>query len=638
MNPQRFRSLRERTCNAAVFLIACASVGVALFSAPAFADQIENLKKFKDECGKEGADPLVIYIDRKADELVEDYKPEIQCKENSGEESPALSYNSRQVSPDVWNKRPGFLMHSKNETEARKLGACRAVYRTMKEIYDRVQRLSVDYCADVKADFDKALVCGGLEKKCEGEFRRAKETLGRHTNIRDEVIRAATYLQLTMKVSDEARVKYVKDLELLEQEIRNNSTVLGNPLERMTSLADHPEVKASNGNARTKNLGDYYKLLVTNEINHAVPLRSQLNRFGGRLISEQREAGRQATEFLNKLHSQMTQQASTTRLMLDQIEAMIAGIDKNGSIKDPGLTGKINTLAPAATGALGLGQQVLGGGNNQTAPAALTGGSSAPSLATLAAVGAAGAALHSSLGRSSSSNASASDPIDQQAAAKPLAPTQTTTNLGDTGSKGGTGNTGNTDLPGSAKTDTAKVDPVAPASGAFPAFGASEGSSRMLAGSKKTSQTPRPAEAKASAGGDEAFNSFGGGASMAPKPAPKGAQVSAGAEVANLLGQMKNLFNFDEGAPVGGASNTSGGMPVDPGLPASGSIEEQVAEADGALGSEDEVAAGDAPTAEHVQGSPFGKTDTTLFTRVHSRHKRCMERGLVLYQLGERVE
>ncbi len=644
MKPLRFRSLPERISKAARLLLASASLSAFAFASPAHAaDPLSDMKEIQESCGKETSETLVIYADKQRDKLVEDYDPEIQCKENMGDEAMPLSHNAREVISEVWRKRPMFIAHCRSEAESRKLGACRAVYSAMKDSYNYIHLQNSNFCTSLKTNLDAAIACGGLKKECEPQFKRVREIFSQYSKVKEEVVRAQQYLDHTVRSSEKARAKYEEDLKNLELEIKTRGLTGGaNTLEAYEAMPDRPSLKASNGNANTKNLFEYYKALTSAEIpRDPKNFYKKMHQYGGRMISEHREAARQAAEFMRKLTLQVSNQAQVIDgRMIPSLDTMIAEIQKSGSVKPPMING-LNTAVPGITGAVGLGQQVLG---PQQAPAAvnqLTGGHSAPSLAALAAVGAAGAALSNTMGSSSTGGAAAAggaEPINSQAPAKPLPPPESVS-LGDPGTEPlkGTPQLPKENVGGGVKTPD---NTATPATGNYPAFGASDGSSRAIAGSrKKAAGAPPPAEAKPG-GGDEAMSNFGS-ASMAPKPAPKSTQVSAGAEVANLLGQMKNLFNFDEGAPMpGGAPLPGGQLPLDAGLGAAPGAEGvPVAEAEAAPAEENAHSAAEPGAGEkEIHGSPFGKSDTSLFARVHKRHHRCMERGLVLYQLGERVE
>ena len=123
------------------------------------------------------------------------------------------------------------------------------------------------------------------------------------------------------------------------------------------------------------------------------------------------------------------------------------------------------------------------------------------------------------------------------------------------------------------------------------------------------------------------------GADLRPSPRPK--KDDGMGEVSSLLGQMKNLFNFDEGA-----GGMGGPMPLDM-----------------AMGTENptrSIASGDdysAPGGEYesteenyeevqtdtevvVGSGVVSANGSSLFKRVHERHRICMEKGWVLHSVG----
>jgi hypothetical protein len=139
---------------------------------------------------------------------------------------------------------------------------------------------------------------------------------------------------------------------------------------------------------------------------------------------------------------------------------------------------------------------------------------------------------------------------------------------------------------------------------------------------------------------DDALKPFGG--ELLAGPAPK--KVDSSGDVSSLLGQMKDLFNFDD---AGGMPGGSEGMPdLGQNNPFGGEEGGDLAAANEEFtgsdeGSEDEAGRQYASNEEEIIGSPtqarayLGGIETPLFKRVKSRHKRCMEKGLVILGLGK---
>jgi hypothetical protein len=142
---------------------------------------------------------------------------------------------------------------------------------------------------------------------------------------------------------------------------------------------------------------------------------------------------------------------------------------------------------------------------------------------------------------------------------------------------------------------------------------------------------------------DEALKPFGG--ELFSPPSPK--KVDTSGDVSSLLGQMKDLFNFDD--PAGGG--------MMPGAPEGfgEATPENLAATMGEQPFEEEVAGGEytgeedqgrqyASAEEEIIGSPLqqraylGGIETPLFKRVKNRHKKCMEKGLVILGLGRITE
>jgi hypothetical protein len=641
---QQFRSLAERRSKAGISLFACASVCALLFAAGAEAansERVAEVKRLIRECkSSRSSSSLKLYLDEQRTKLDDKYNEDERCKHNTGGPE---SHNFKSMPRELFSLyRPPFF-----HLDAGKLGSCRTVYAAMKETYDHFAKEGAEYCqlsskATYKFDDCKA------GQDCKKAYEEAVQIFEKYeTLFKNDLEAAGKYLRAALKGSTEAVEKYKEDEKVLGAKLREQSLSLAQSAavngsmaaEAFANLSHLPKstIKASNGNGVTKTLREYYDLLGSPEVIHPNAPPAKVVRVAvasgndaGPLISEHEEAGKQIVAFSTQLKEQVDNLLTAARESREHLAHLIATEDKYKSLNENPLDGiGKNGSTIASTAALGT--NLLGA--NKGGP---TGSSVNPMpLATLAAAGAAGAAFQNSIANASSAAASsAADSFSKAAGAGPTAPA--VTKLTDGNEAGEKGAPSATDLTVNAKTDQPKADKPAE-SVSYPAFGAFDGSSRMISGTKKPTRAPAPAEGKVGESvGDETLKSFGGG--MTPKPSPKSTQVNAGAEVANLLGQMKNLFSFDEGAPLGGGgSQPIGVAPVDPGAPAPAA---EIAEADGlpSDSAEPGMEEGAAKGEESVQSAQFGRLDTTLFSRVHRRHTRCMEKGLVLYQLGERVE
>lgn len=634
----RFRSFSDRKSIAAFLLLAAAG-------SPALASSstVEEVKaKIAQECDKEPPESVRIFEDRERGRYNPIFDPAVQCEANGGEE--LESHNSRAISADLVRKHPEWLLGDRREDTARKLGACRKNYKTMKDAHDRYFLVIYSqYCKQLKLKMDEAVSCGDPSKRCEPKYKAVKDIFARYTAHATEFGESMKkYLALTAKASAEAARRYEADLKILDGEYRRRSTTAGEqPV--IESLDSHPLLKPANGNKQMRNLREYYEALSGFEQGSPAARNNVLGQPHGRLITEHKEAEKRASKFAADLDSLVAESSRLAKSSAERWESMLAGIDRNGPADKNNPISKIATYTPAITGATALTGQMLG---NQQGPAAAITAASAggPSLAAIGAAAAAGAALSSGFGASASREAPA-ESVTPQAPASTFVPTAVA-KLDDTDTaKGGGPSLGN-ELPAgnNPKVEGGKVDSDGAPAAAFPAFGAGEGTSRMISGSKRGAKGPTSVAATADAGlGEEGLSNFGS-RGMDPKPGPKGAALSPGAEVANLLGQMKDLFNFDEGAGMGPGPDSSGpglgpDVPLDPNMAGTVGGEEPGAEAPDEEGAQAEAGETGVPAqAAEMQGAQFGRADTTLFKRVRQRHTRCMERGLVLYQLGERVE
>lgn len=603
-----------------------------LFALPANANGLEELKKMSKECGKSNSD-FQIYADEKHTKLEEDFDPAEQCKVNKGDEEIPESHNARAVTPEAWGSiRPKYMHDPRNAQEARKLGACRLAYKAIKDIYKAFHKFNKEYCQKITASMTNTVACAETSKKCETYYLAWKSVFESYqTQSKEFQETADRYLEAMKSTAQRAKKDYEKDLVNLETEMdKRRQDANAPPLETWTVVADRRDLKPSNGNGETKLLGKYYELLAApTEAPAAASARGRYRRHAGPIILELDASADAVDKFRDDLKLKITRDNTLAEDSSKKIEAILSQIKKSGSEKDD-----LWTKAGGPGAMLGAGTQFIGANNQPPPTPNLSGGSAAPSLAAIAAAGAAGAALQNSFGSSKAAMADANDspainPGNAIAATSPLVE-----NLGATESAAnGTAPIGTLPTP-DVKAEEVKTES---AGGGYPAFGAGEGASRMVASGKKQAKAPAPAEGKVP---EEALTSFSAGG-MTPRHVPKtNNKISAGAEVANLLGQMKNLFNFDEGAPMGDGGAMHGAAPAGSAAANSGSApaagpgeegepsEEELAEEEGEAGGEN----------REVQSAQFGRVDTTLFARVRSRHARAMEKGLVLYQLGERVE
>jgi hypothetical protein len=303
--------------------------------------------------------------------------------------------------------------------------------------------------------------------------------------------------------------------------------------------------------------------------------------------------------------------------------------DGNSFIKNAG------NFSPLA----GPASQLMNQGNAST----ISSGSALPGLATLAAAGAsAGVAVNRSKfsgAANSTEGPSGAAPAVQSSSPPATADPVSTPFGGDLGSpKNALAR--NLASPDSPQGSDGVKAPVEPGVYQLPQ---SAGASQPIGG-KAAVAAKSDAGAYSSAGeaavGKKADDIPGGfSTSLDPRAVPK-SSTSVGGEVASLLGQMKSMFNLDDPALGEGGAGGGPGLAPAPGAPAGESPEaldageeESYADGNGAA-----PESGRSTQADTAHESQLGSLNKSLFARIRQRHVRCMEKGLVLYGLRERVE
>lgn len=157
-----------------------------------------------------------------------------------------------------------------------------------------------------------------------------------------------------------------------------------------------------------------------------------------------------------------------------------------------------------------------------------------------------------------------------------------------------------------------------------------------------------PAPVTASSGGaspnDDMLSSFGGDLNKPKSGSSKSS--SDGNDVAKLLGDMKSLFNFDEGLgggfnmdPTGGHHGGSSGStaPSEGGMAEVGGEEYSPEGEYAAEGAAEEMQDGEYASGGRESASLGSRRDldnTSLFHRVRNRLRICQEKGAVFSGLG----
>lgn len=622
----RFPTLLPKPTGVGLWIFACLlALVVATSSAWGGVDDIAKINEATVECSS--TKQYEKYLTASGD-LKSDYDGDKQCTYNrSGEPT---SHNGRQTISKNW---PADLEHV-DEKHLANLGACKRAYFTIGATFKYLKELRKDYCNELQEKLAKAQNCdhGSITLACKKDWLALKETSDQFNgkvSFSKQQIKA--FIADEIKGVQNVKKLYVNDLDSIIKQRQSSRSIVrkADPAatenEECGSSIGASKVLAINGGVGS--CDEYLKLLIKGDTSVASALRlkpgsgKKAYRNAGELIREQEKADENLTAALGLIEL-FGSDLSSAQFSANTIKEQLEEAERRNSPHKIVKTDDISGAANVANNANGLFK------NN--------GSSISPAAAAPLALAAAGASAIASRGFGSSSGAGSSPPAQ---AVPPTPPS-----IGDLGGKtsdtGGGGGVGNTD-PGrpTSPDDTAKIeDPAAPMD--FTTVG----SSRDLA-TKKSDSGVKPASSGPASGGgsgsDDAFGSFV--PKLDPKPVPKSTPSNPGNEVANLLGQMKNLFNFDE--PMPGSNEFAGPPPLPsnsiPALP-DPNAEMPGMEDPGAGG---EVAEGETSTteeggasSEEVQANPLGKIDVTLFKRVRDYHTKSMERGLVLYNLKERVE
>ena len=665
MKPLRFRSLCCVRNSVQSYLVLRSGLSTLFFvlslSLPSVHSRADSPNPSDPEqCRKRFSDGRnTIYTSSENHTLKLDFDPDQNCKKNAGNE--VLSHNASAIesAPELKGSKKEFSSTEKNVDALKTIGACRLAYEGIREIFDFQLKQRESYCEKMYEAFQEAKSCGAgvPEKKCQKEWEAYAKS---HRRFAEEINlyrrKTRTYLQSLEKATSRAKDKYEEDLRRIEQTFSRRSVQINRADLEAAAPDSVPDVLPANGNLATQgsnSLKDYFELLRGNDFHSPAtryaPMDKAANR--GDLIVEQWKALQKLKAFrealLNSLDDQQDIATNAARWVTTQLNA----VDRNGN------AGGILGSVPEITNSTQLATQLLNGRQNSpgaAAPPVISGASHAP-LAEIAAVGAIGAMAARSLSAASQAGSAGTSPDPAAATTNNTHPANPETTKFFPQDSGKTerekDHSENPIAKLEGKADAHKSDAESPSPGQ--PLGAMDGSSRTPSGKRNRSNpfnnTPSSGENSGTGvvGGDGFGSSFS--TNLDPKPAPKNNASNPTTEVANLLGQMKNLFNFDEqgpgaafagpsGSPGPGATSADPASPNSPGPP---SDSNPMAESEPLPEGSSELAQNSAevPMKENPQTqSLFGKIEVNLFQRVRSRHHRCMERGLVLYELKERVE
>jgi hypothetical protein len=483
-------------------------------------------------------------------------------------------------------------------------GACQLSYWEIRSTYDVLQKEYHTYCEKVMELQELGKSCAkkdstqtpesciedlnNKQKEAENKFEEIK------TNIMDKFPQAL----------DRRKAKNEEVKDLFEAD-RNK--LVGQPLASNVS-SDY------DGSAGFVNFSEYKTYVEENPTNAAKQKFAQ-QPTRGPLIDEQELAQHNIDKYLNSVNEFKTKGTSVST----KLSSYLADVQKRTQKTDSS-NGMLGAGAQAASGLSGLAKQ---------APAAVAAttsagisGSAVSAVLPLAALGAAAAGS-----RSGSSSAGTLPSAPGTGAAAPTTPIVATTFGGERSpASAGINNKDPLKASEDKKTETPLIATVTPFS--------SDGSSRMgqlKRGNKNANSgsDDRISENHANTSSDAGIIPIGASHSSSHSATPPN-------DVTNLLGQMKSLFNFDEGGagaggPGGPDAAFGGAMPgAIPGLPVNG-----IAGAGpGETAAPASVAADGNPETVAEQAAGLASDTDSLFVRVHKRHVRYVQRGLLVVNLG----
>ncbi|MGZ3694514.1 MAG: hypothetical protein ACXWQO_10065 [Bdellovibrionota bacterium] len=338
----------------------------------------------------------------------------------------------------------------------------------------------------------------------------------------------------------------------------------------------------------------------------------------GLLIEEQDLAADNVENYLKKVDEFKTKGDALAKSLNSYSDNIRKRIDKSSPTDKFGTAAAV---APAGLAAL-----------NQPKTPAVAAAAVTPSVS-----GAASAALpFAALGMAaasrsgSSTSGSAASPTLPTGPAAPAAPIASTGFGGDR-SPAGAGTHVSDALKASEEKKTDSTPVVAAVANPFSADGASRAVAiKRVSKNEGGDGAPRAAENFANTS-DAGIIPLGG---FHPPSRPSSSPAN---EVTNLLGQMKSLFNFDEPAGGGGSSGATfgGGAPNMGGvLPSPGAGGVVAASEDGAAPEVPATAPGVTQEEGSINSEGLSNQSDSLFVRVHKRHERYQQRGLLVVNLG----
>jgi hypothetical protein len=533
---------------------------------------------------------------------VEKLVPENLCQANHN--GTALAAFDKPSSP--------FASLTLGEEQAVKIkdgyGYCEATVQAVRDSYAALLKARVKTCRRAYESISEQVQCikKGSDENCDEEAKKvqaslkeAMDTLGGYSAQTEE------FIQKLSGNNKLAKAKYETDRKALRsyfsQFRKNAQRDLHSPSVQLLN----GRIPAENGGASS--IGEYLRKLNLSYSASASSVTVVANG-QGKLIDEQNQAGKLADDFRNALNAFSGSESQAFYEKIDSYQKLFAkDSDSFKSLTDlAGPAGPIASSAisrnsstdtsttNSANGDISPGSPALAAASLASATASQNGGSGMePTM-----VGSGGDAAPTRSAPAAQNQDPAASAPPASVAANQIPPPQDT-NPAMNGAKASTTGAGSTNNPLIA---TGQRD-------------------HALAEKPETTKKAGPNLQKASGQSEELLTPFAGGLNHSP-PHPSKHDDGMG-EVTGLLGQMKNLFNFNESTAATPAPNGE----------AAGTGEDDLTgrslASENGQGMENEMDASSAP--DHAQGgNPFGPRGVSLFLRVHSCHNRSIQKGIVL--------
>lgn len=588
----------------------------------------KNMREVKDQAD---TDDLEARLSEKCEENLreEDAVTKLRAKINLDAFPPARKQAVKRLQEDLLDMTQASSDSRRGAPRMPALGSCEIGAIGTAWAYKLFEAKRSQMCQETIAVLNNNYRCYERQdiKNCEASINAMKTQIENdYVNNTRLVHKLKEYLAELKKQNDAAVTAYTRDLNAFK-----------GPGLRVIDNMNDANVNPANGGVSDKDA--YLRRLIDGppDVLNTLHLRTFDPRpqQWGKIIKEQKELSDVSGLFAQKLDA-----------YLEEHSRFKGALAKSGweNYKEPDTsswTEKVGTVAPVA-GAAASG--ITG----------ITGGAAAPNAAAaalpLAAAAGAGAALSSKNASSSSLGSAFEAGAMGMSKGGPEAATVQATNLAPNAPAAG--------VPGvlptlHAESPTGKKekdsgDERAPASsgGTFIPGGLAGSGSSMTAGKSGGGKTT--ATTGGSGGAEGLLDAFSDDLKPATTAAPAKKSNDGMTEVTNMLGQMKNLFNFDDhGAqpaadpnafePVAssdGGPAAAGGDEFNDGFTYGGNYDTA---AEGGASHEDEALSSLGPGAskeEIAQAAQFGSIGTPLFQRVHRRHRVAIEKGLVVQEFG----